>query len=294
MAAAGASTSRLLAVLVDEIGLGGAVATLDGTRRGMNRSAQGDDLQALRHLARLHDDPATFHRWLADRLAVPREPAGVTLATVHRVKGQEWPHVVVHLADADQFPHRLAEDPEEERRLFHVAITRAGSHLTIVSGDSPSPFVAELTTEPTETPPTEPPPASRPTASSRDRSAGRERRDAAADHPLLDRSLVVAAAGLVLVDQGQDWTIVELEPEAVVAERKGVTRRFGFGDAVQTAGQQRGALAPPTGEPVEASIRLFDLLRGYRNRVRGGKPAYTVFDDKTLAAIASALPGDLG
>ena len=27
--------------------------------------------------------------------------------------------------------------------------------------------------------------------------------------------------------------------------------------------------------------------------MRQGKPAYTVFDDKTLAAIATALPGDL-
>ena len=72
----------------------------------------------------------------------------MTLATVHRVKGQEWPIVVVHQADADQFPHRLADDVEEERRLFHVAITRARSHVTIVSGVQPSPFVAELVTEP--------------------------------------------------------------------------------------------------------------------------------------------------
>ena len=40
-------------------------------------------------------------------------------------------------------------------------------------------------------------------------------------------------------------------------------------------------------------MRLFDLLRGYRDQVRDGKPAYTVFDDKTLAAIATALPNDL-
>ena len=75
----------------------------------------------------------------------------MTLATVHRVKGQEWPVVVVHHADADQFPHRLADDHEEERRLFHVAITRASGAVTIVAGDRPSPFVAELTTEPTAT-----------------------------------------------------------------------------------------------------------------------------------------------
>jgi DNA helicase-2/ATP-dependent DNA helicase PcrA len=38
---------------------------------------------------------------------------------------------------------------------------------------------------------------------------------------------------------------------------------------------------------------LFDSLRAYRERVRNGKPAYTVFDDKTLVAIATALPADL-
>ena len=50
---------------------------------------------------------------------------GVHLATVHRVKGREWPRVVVFGADAGLFPHRLADDVEEERRIFHVAITRA-------------------------------------------------------------------------------------------------------------------------------------------------------------------------
>ena len=77
----------------------------------------------------------------------------MTLATVHRVKGQEWPVVVVHHADADQFPHRLAEDVEEERRLFHVAITRASAAATIVTGDRPSPFIAELTAAPGSTAP---------------------------------------------------------------------------------------------------------------------------------------------
>jgi DNA helicase-2/ATP-dependent DNA helicase PcrA len=37
-------------------------------------------------------------------------------------------------------------------------------------------------------------------------------------------------------------------------------------------------------------VVLFDELRRWRDTARAGKPAYTVFDDKTLAAIASALP----
>jgi DNA helicase-2/ATP-dependent DNA helicase PcrA len=56
--------------------------------------------------------------------------------------------VVVHEASAGLFPHRLAADKEEERRVFHVAITRAKQRCTVVCGESPSPFAAELSTEP--------------------------------------------------------------------------------------------------------------------------------------------------
>lgn len=281
-----ASTAEVLDVLIDRIGLGGAVATLDQGRQGMNRSAQGDDLLALRQLARLQPDVSVFERWLRDQLMVRRDPAGVVLSTVHRVKGQEWPYVVVHLADADQYPHRLADDVEEERRLLHVAITRCREHVTIVSGDTPSPFVAEFTTEPPEHPPE---PAPRPAVRA---SSGGTKPDAA-DHPLLDRSLVMAVPGLVLVDQGQEWLVAELEPESAVAVREGATRRFRLGSKVETAGKQRGKLGARPGDVGEASAVVFDRLRSFRDRARDGKPAYTVFDDKTLAGIASALPSDL-
>ena len=287
MLARRANTSEVVRALVDDVGLGGAVATLDGNRRGMNRTAQGDDLLALRQLAMLHPDVATFEGRVRELLASRRDPQGVTLATVHRVKGQEWPVVVVHLAQADQFPHRLALDHEEERRLFHVAITRASRHVAVVAGANPSPFVAELTTEPPAVAPGPPgpPPAAR-------RSPPPTPREAP-DHPLLDRERVMAVVGLVLIDQGQAWTIVELEPAAAVARRHDAVRKFALGERVETAGRQRGALRPRVGGVDDTSVRLFDLLRQFRERVRNGKPAYTVFDDKTLAAIASAAPGDL-
>ncbi len=288
LAASGAPTRRLFDVLVDEIGLGGAVATLDNSRHGMNRSAQGDDLTALRQLARQHDDARSFESWLRQHLATRRHANGVMLSTVHRVKGQEWPHVVVHLADSDQYPHRLADDPEEERRLFHVAITRASSHVTIVSSESPSPFVSELTNEPPVHAPLPPTPTRSAAASKVTRSQTEP-----SDHPLLERGRVMAVVGLVLVDQGHEWVITELEPEAAVAQRDGVTRRFRIGAKVETSGRQRGQLGPRPGDVDEASARAFDLLRSFRDRSRNGKPAYTVFDDKTLAAIATALPGDL-
>ena len=71
----GATTSDLVLMLIDEIGLAGSVvASLDANRRGMNRSAQGDDLTAVQHLAALHDDAPGFERWLRSQLAVKRAP----------------------------------------------------------------------------------------------------------------------------------------------------------------------------------------------------------------------------
>ena len=252
----------------------------------MNRGAQNDDLVALRQIAALHPEPAGFDRWLRDALLTRRDAAGVVLSTVHRVKGQEWPHVIVHMAQPDLFPHRLAEDDEEERRLFHVALTRAARHVTIVTGGDPSPFVAELTNEPPAHRPSERPSPARVT-----RPAGKQA--AAVEHPLLDRSRVMAVEGLVLVDQGQEWTITALEPAAALATRRGrippLRARRESRDRRAPARRTATAL----GEVDEASVRLFDLLRAFRDRVRNDRPAFTVFDDKTLAAIATALPDDL-
>ena len=45
-------------------------------------------------------------------------------------------------------PHRLAADEEEERRVLHVAITRARERVVVLGDESrPSPFLAELTGE---------------------------------------------------------------------------------------------------------------------------------------------------
>ena len=141
LAGAGASTAAILAKLHDSLGMASTLSTLDTHRRGMNRAAQSDDLTAVAQLAELQPDPALFESWLRAELRRAWRTDGVTLATVHRVKGKEWPVVVVHQADADQFPHRLATDVEEERRVFHVAITRGRSRVHVVPGARPSPFI---------------------------------------------------------------------------------------------------------------------------------------------------------
>jgi DNA helicase-2/ATP-dependent DNA helicase PcrA len=126
-------------------GLDDSMAALDGFQRTPKQSGHVDDLDALIELAPLCPEPARFPSWLRTELSRTGDDGGVRLATVHRVKGREWPHVVVHDAGAHQFPHRLAEDLEEERRVFHVAITRCSSSCTIIAPAADrSPFVAEL------------------------------------------------------------------------------------------------------------------------------------------------------
>ena len=157
----GATTRYLLETVRDEMGLGGSLDTrLDASRRSVDRSAHGDDLRALISVAHLHPDPTDFRRWLTDRLADGYESEGhangVQLATVHRVKGREWPHVIVYEASRGLMPHRLAGDLEEERRVFHVAITRCSQSVTLICGNPPTDFKGELTTR--YQPPPEPEP----------------------------------------------------------------------------------------------------------------------------------------
>ena len=169
----GATTADLLVAVRDQVGLAGALGRLDDAR-----SAPGgghvDDLDALVMVARAYASRSTstpggagagFEPWLRERLrqrgGEPSEDgygggpsggaAGVTLSTVHRVKGLEWPHVVVWDASDGVMPHRLNQVGrllEEERRVFHVALTRAReSAVVLARAGSASPFLAELTGE---------------------------------------------------------------------------------------------------------------------------------------------------
>lgn len=161
----GASTARLLVEIRDSVDLGGALGRLDAVRSSANRVRGGhvDDLNALMLVAQEAADPAAFEPWL--RQALGRAPGyqprqgptqhvgtsdGIVLSTVHRAKGLEWPHVVIWDASDGVMPHHLnhaGAELEEERRVFHVAMTRAQRTLTVLAraGDE-SPFVTEMAT----------------------------------------------------------------------------------------------------------------------------------------------------
>jgi DNA helicase-2/ATP-dependent DNA helicase PcrA len=127
----------------DDIGLGSAMTLLDST--GGTSGSHLDDLEALLQVADLHPDAGSFEGWLRRSFHRERAEGGVTLATIHRVKGQEWDRVAVFGVTDGLMPHRLADDVEEERRILHVAITR-GRHQVLVLGDRSrrSPFLGEL------------------------------------------------------------------------------------------------------------------------------------------------------
>jgi len=66
----------------------------------------------------------------------PTEQEFVILSTVHQAKGLEWPVVFIPWLADGRFPTDLAintqEELEEERRVFHVAVTRAKDELYLV------------------------------------------------------------------------------------------------------------------------------------------------------------------
>ena len=140
------TTRDVLEHVRDEVGLARAVDLLDASGGGDGQSHH-DDLDALLQVADLHPEPAGFGRWLRDALDRPAAPDGVTLSTVHRVKGREWPRVAVFGVTDGVMPHRLGGDAAvpEERRVFHVAITRGIGRVAVLADASrPSPFLAEL------------------------------------------------------------------------------------------------------------------------------------------------------
>ena len=83
----------------------------------------------------------------------PGEP-GVRLATMHRVKGLEFPVMLLGGVNAGVVPLRVSslegdptarmEHDERERSLLFVAATRARDHLIVTSWGSPSPFLPSL------------------------------------------------------------------------------------------------------------------------------------------------------
>jgi DNA helicase-2/ATP-dependent DNA helicase PcrA len=256
-------------------GLDQSASSLDGWSHGAVASHR-DDLDALFVLGHLQPDPARFGAWLADALTTPSDPAGVTLASIHAVKGREWEHVIVHDVTAGLMPHRLVDGIEEERRVFHVGLTRGISSVTLVPGRPPSPFLAEMS-EPGS-------PALEPawTRSVVSRPVKKVSGDAAgAVDP------VEAQPGLCFDYGGYLHEVVELDGDGAVTRVGEEAGRLTveFGAVVRVLGVPR-RLAHPD------HMRSFERFRAWRTQRANGKPAYTVLPDETLRTLAISLPAD--
>jgi superfamily I DNA/RNA helicase len=68
---------------------------------------------------------------IAERGFYDPQADAITLLTIHAAKGLEFPHVFIVGAEEGILPSSRA-DPEEERRLFYVAVTRAREQLQIL------------------------------------------------------------------------------------------------------------------------------------------------------------------
>ena len=91
------------------------------------------------------NDLAGFIGWVMEQEAVTgkasdlrgeNEDDAVTVLSIHRSKGLEWPVVFVSGCSEGLMPHKLAataQEVEEERRMAYVAFTRAEQALFVSS-----------------------------------------------------------------------------------------------------------------------------------------------------------------
>ena len=218
-----------------------------------------ESLASLVDLADVHDgDLGTLIDELDRRAAAQHAPAarGVTLSTIHAAKGLEWDAVVVAGCVEGSLPHAQSVSTAavaEERRLFYVAVTRAKRHLLLTWSRARQP-------------------------------GGRATRQ---------RSRFLDALG----SDSDDTT----------SGRRGSVRR---GRGARSSGRQGPAACRSCGRslvtgaerarmrcrtcPPTATEATMDRLRAWRlERAREREvPAYVIFTDATMEALAEALPTD--
>ncbi|MBW3620926.1 MAG: ATP-dependent DNA helicase UvrD2 [Actinobacteria bacterium] len=291
----GADTERCLWIVRNRIGLGEAMDALDSSTTRPEGSSHGDDLDALEQLAALHTDPVTFREWLVDALRLPGDEDGVHLSTIHKVKGMEWDRVVVFAANQGLMPHRLADDQEEERRVFHVALTRCRDEVAVVGNrDALSPYARELTTPSDRTP--------------RDRAKATVVPDVIRPTTRADGRVVAEPGVAVTLPGGFDGRVTAVDGEvAVVRLDAGPEVRVALGAPLRVGGERTSLARPPRVTNVATGRLLagddapedgpevdarFERLRDWRTRTAQdqGMPPYIVLHDAHLREIARRQP----
>jgi DNA helicase-2/ATP-dependent DNA helicase PcrA len=217
-------------------------------------AALADDLHAADPEAQL---PA-FVRELDERAATQHAPTvqGVTLASLHAAKGLEWDSVFLAGCSDGLLPISMADTPEaveEERRLLYVGVTRARERLVISYARARTPG-ARATRRPSR---------------------------------FLDGAAEVLGEGARSRPKRQRRT----DGATGRAASSRATCRV-CGGTLDTAKERtigRCAACPPTMDE-----ELFEALRAWRLETARhlDQPAFVVFTDATLTAIAERVPAD--
>lgn len=223
-----------------------------------------ESMAALVDLAAVHDQDgaglASLVEELDRRAAAQHAPVarGVTLATIHAAKGLEWDAVVIAGCVDGALPHSQvtsAEGIDEERRLFYVALTRARRELVLTWSRSRQP-------------------------------GGRGSRQ---------RSRFIDEVTEV------DADLAEPAPTSSIRRGRGPRRVTRQGPAsCRTCGRslvtgaERARLRCRTCPPT-ASEATVEMLRAWRlDQAREREvPAYVIFTDATMEALAELLPTDI-
>ncbi|MGX8908184.1 ATP-dependent DNA helicase UvrD2 [Streptomyces netropsis] len=199
---------------------------------------------------------------LDERASAQHAPTveGVTLASLHAAKGLEWDAVFLVGLTEGMMPITYAktdEQVEEERRLLYVGVTRARRHLSLSWALSRAPGGRA---------------SRRPS-----RFLNGLRPGSAAPRP----GTTGAAAGQGGVERGA----------AARRKRRGPALCRVCGRTLTDAGEIK--LMRCEDCPSELDEALYERLRDWRAGQAEllGQPAYCVFTDKTLLAIAEAVPG---
>ena len=220
-------------------------------------AALADDLFAADGEARM---PA-FVREIDERMAAQHAPSvqGVTLASLHAAKGLEWGTVFLIGCSDGYLPISMADTPEaieEERRLLYVGVTRARDRLVISWSGARTPG-ARATRRP---------------------------------------SRFLDGAASILGDGARSQPKRSSRVGGSGGKTPKVARRSTCrtcGKDLDTAGERtvgRCATCPATyDEAVFESLREWRLATARAASV----PAYVVFTDATLTAIAEQSPSDV-
>ncbi|MEU9606066.1 ATP-dependent DNA helicase UvrD2 [Streptomyces sp. NPDC048057] len=197
---------------------------------------------------------------LDERAAAQHAPTvqGVTLASLHAAKGLEWDAVFLVGLTEGMMPITHAktdEQVEEERRLLYVGVTRARLHLSLSWALSRAPG---------------------------GRASRRPTRFLNGLRPGSAAPGSRGAGGAGGVERGSR------------RKRRGPVLCRVCGKTLTDAGEMK--LMRCEDCPSDMDEGLYERLREWRSdqAKQLGQPAYCVFTDKTLMAIAEAVPGDEG